>query len=141
MKREKNLKGMSLHTKCILHHKEDKDGIRVSVMSRHTLSDGMTPDPRITRKSFDLWLQELAPSPTLIGDYYKRGLPWEEFEQRYKALLSESMKTIAVRALAEHAMIRDITLLCIEDTPEQCHRRLLAEQCKIYEPKLNVIYK
>jgi len=132
---------MSLYTKCILYPREAIDGIRVSVMSRHTLSDGITPDARITKKLFDFHSQELAPNPTLIGDYYKRGLSWEEFEKRYKTLLSEPAKAAAVRVLAQQALLGDITLLCIEETPEKCHRRILAEQCKIYAPLLKIIYK
>lgn len=132
---------MALYTKCILHQKEEHDGVRVSVMSRHTLSDGVTPDERITKKSFDLWLQEFAPPPLLIGNYYKRGLSWEEFEQKYTSFLSEPAKAIGVRVLAQQALSKDITLLCIEESPERCHRRLLAEQCKIYVPKVKIIYK
>jgi uncharacterized protein YeaO (DUF488 family) len=51
-------------------------------MSRHTLQDGVTPDPRIV--AFDAWWQDLAPPPKLVGAYYKRGLPWAEFEAAYK---------------------------------------------------------
>ncbi len=40
--------------------------------------------------------------------------------------------------LALRAINEDITLLCKEDTPEKCHRRLLAEECKILIPKLEV---
>ena len=70
-----------LKTKCILEPKEISDGLRISVMNRHTLNDGVTPDLRIDSSSYDLWFPWLAPPNLLLGDYYKRGLPWEQYEK------------------------------------------------------------
>ena len=36
---------------------------------------------------------------------------------------------------------RDITLLCSEENADRCHRRLLAKECKKYEPKLKVEHR
>ena len=72
-----------IKTKSIILPKEDSDGLRISVMSRHTLNDGVTPDLRIDSRSYDLWMPIFAPTPKLIGDYYKRNLTFEKFEQRY----------------------------------------------------------
>jgi len=36
-----------LKSKCILAEKNIDDGQRISIMSRHTLNDGKTPDERI----------------------------------------------------------------------------------------------
>src|SRR3989338_7891927 len=115
-----------LRKKSILAPKENYDGLRISVMSRHTLNDGVTPDRRITENSFDERRREFAPPPKLTGDYYKRDLPWEEFEKRYL----NNLKFIyeEVKKLSEMALNKDITLLCIEESPERCHRRLLAEE-------------
>jgi uncharacterized protein YeaO (DUF488 family) len=107
-------------------------------MSRHTLDDGVTPDTRITRDLYDEWLHSLAPTDKLVGDYYKRGLPWEEFEERYLAYLGEGKRPLLLRALGELARVHDITLLCIEETPEFCHRRLLAEECQRLTPGLEI---
>lgn len=125
-----------LKTKSILVEKEDTDGLRISVMSRHTLNDGITSHPKITDSSYDLWLPILAPPIKLIGDYYKRGLPWEQFEQKYLKYIQSSDVQIEVQKLAEKSLDSVITLLCIEDTPEYCHRRLLAQECKKYQPNL-----
>jgi len=38
---------MSLSTGCILSPRQESDGTRISVMSRHTLNDGKTSDERI----------------------------------------------------------------------------------------------
>lgn len=132
---------MSLFTKSILKEREPFDGLRISVMSRHTLNDGITPDERITYDSFDEHYVALAPRSRLIGDYYKRGLSWDEFESRYLAQIRESDAIPIVRRLAERALNENVTLLCIEETAERCHRRLLAEECKRVEPELLIEHR
>lgn len=130
---------MALFTKSILAPKEPEDGLRVSVMSRHTLEDGVTPDPRITRESYDEWLFEFAPPFDLVGSYYRKELSWGEYEEAYLAFLRSKEKESQVRSLALWALSRDITVMCIEDIPEHCHRRLLAEECKRLESRLEIV--
>lgn len=60
-----------LKTKCILAPESENDGLRISIMSRHTLEDGKTPDSRITPNHFDLHLPILAPHPKDVGAYYR----------------------------------------------------------------------
>ena len=93
-----------LKTKSILYDKEDTDGLRISVMSRHTLNDGITPHPEITDSSYNQWLQILAPPVKLIGDYYKRDLPWEQFEQKYLDYIRSSNVQTEVQKLAERSL-------------------------------------
>jgi len=134
-----------LKTRCIYTTPEPQDGVRISIMSRHTLSDGVTPDPAIVPASYHLWVPELGPPPKLIGDHYKRNLPWEQFEARYLTHLQQEA-TRDIRLLIEEAHLHDITLLCCEPEPEKgkillCHRRLLAEYCKELEPKLEILVR
>ncbi|PWU23003.1 hypothetical protein C5B42_04320 [Candidatus Cerribacteria bacterium 'Amazon FNV 2010 28 9'] len=126
-----------LKTKSIHAAIEPTDGRRISVMSRHTLNDGKTPDPLITSACFDVWMRELAPPQKLIGAYYKRGLSWTDFEQQYLTFLREAA-FLHVNALIQRALLQTVTLLCVEDTPTYCHRRLLAEECKRREKELNI---
>lgn len=130
-----------LYTKSIIKEKSSEDGIRISVMSRHTLNDGITPDSRITKNCFDEHLQIVAPPSKLIGDYYKRGLSWENFEKRYLEHLKKPEIAEIVKQLARRAIQQDITLLCIEETAEHCHRRLLAEECRRYQHSLQVVHR
>ena len=123
-----------LKTKSILAPKEEADGFRISVMSRHTLNDGKTPHPDITDASYDSWISTLAPPARLVGDYYKRGLPWEQFETRYLEYIRQPEVRIEVQNLAERSLDSVVTILCIEETPEFCHRRILAEECTRYQP-------
>jgi len=125
-----------LYTGCILN--DNSVGVRISVMSRHTLNDGVTPDPRITKDSYDEWLKELGPHSRLIGKYYRNKIPWEEFEQTYLGIIRYSSLNKKVESLAKRAMKEDITLLCIEEGADKCHRRILAVACKMHELNLEV---
>ena len=128
-----------LFTKCILAKPSVCDGARISIMSRHTLCDGVTPDSRIT--SFHFHASILAPSASLVGSYYKRGIGWAEFERRYLLELKEERRIFSVTTLSRLALVFPITLLCIERTAEQCHRRLLAEECQRYQLNLKVEHR
>ena len=130
---------MALYTKCILFEPTPEDGLRISVMSRHTQNDGITPDLRI--KPYHIHMPILGPSPSLIGDYYKRGLGWKEYEKRYLGEIRDPAKAYLVRIIANLAITRNITLLCVEDEPSHCHRRLLAEECLRECPGLVVIHR
>lgn len=133
---------MPLFTKCILSPKaESDDGRRISVMSRHTLNDGITPHPDINDSSFDQWLKILAPHPKLVGAYYRKEIEWEEFAARYVESLGSDDKLIAMLGLVRKAEHENVTIMCIEDSPERCHRRLLAEECQRRFPQLQVIVK
>ncbi|MFA6461000.1 MAG: DUF488 domain-containing protein [Candidatus Woesearchaeota archaeon] len=128
---------MSLYTKCILHPALPEDGTRISVMSRHTENNGIT----LIEVHYHEHLQQLAPPLRLIGSYYKRGLSWEEFELRYLEHIRQSEIRDQVQKLAQRSLLEDITLLCIEETPEHCHRRLLAEECQRYQPTLTIEHR
>lgn len=130
-----------IHTKCILKRAHSSDGVRVSVMSRHTLNDGITPHPKINERKYNLWLKEFAPPAKLIGDYYKRGLSFGEFERRYLEYLRTPKIAEKLKQFAKDALEKDFTLMCIEETAERCHRRLLAEEMQRHEPKLEIKHK
>ena len=132
---------MVLYTKCIFLPVAPEDGLRVSVMSRHTLADGKTPDPRITSSSFDRKMTSLAPPDKLVGAYYRGEVSWEEYAKQYEDHLHIPDNRLFLSNIARQALIQDITLLCVEDTPDKCHRRLLAEEFKRLEEKLVVVHR
>ena len=125
-----------LRSECILTPALPEHGKRISVMSRHTLSDGLTKDERITPSQFHLHLPQLAPLPKLVGAYYRGEIAWEGFESRFTEHLKTEAMQILLMTLARQAMTEDITLLCIEATPYRCHRRLLVEEAKVLLPDL-----
>ncbi|MBT7902761.1 DUF488 domain-containing protein [Candidatus Woesearchaeota archaeon] len=128
-----------LKTKSILAPIEESDGRRISVMSRHTLNDGITPDDRITSDKYDSHLTAFAPPLKLVGAYYKQRVDWTEFEMQYLEYLRTPKMREQVRSLAAESLETTITIMCIEETPDKCHRRLLAEECLTYQSGLQVL--
>lgn len=123
-----------LKTRPIKDPKRADDGLRISVMSRHTLSDGITPDRKISPFMYDQWWRKLGPPNQLIGVYYHNGLPWEEYEKRYKQHLDTQRRLLLT--LVQLAKESNATILCVEDAPLFCHRRLIAEACKELDDQL-----
>jgi uncharacterized protein YeaO (DUF488 family) len=130
-----------VYTKSIIKDREP-DEKRISVMSRHTEADGVTPDERIVAGiNFDEWLKELAPPAVLVGAYYRKELSWEDFADKYLAFLRSDGMRPKVEQLAARCSEETLTLLCIEDTADKCHRRLLVEELTKYQPHLRIIHK
>lgn len=132
-----------LRTDCILNSFSDLNILKISIMSRHTLNDGKTPDLRIVEGiNYHLWLPNLAPPLKLIGDYYKlRGMPWKKFEDRYVDFLQNIYQRHEVEHLIYLSSKVLVSIRCIEETPEFCHRRLLAEECKRLDSDLSVVIR
>lgn len=126
-----------LFTKCILGPINANDGLRISVMSRHTLNDGFTPDVRIIPDSYDLHLSILSPSASLVGSYLRNKISWEEYMAEYLDSL-RNKKLAAVRLLTLIAIRKNVTIMCIEQDHERCHRRLLAEFCQTVNQDLKI---
>jgi len=67
-----------------------------------------------------------APTKDILDDYKKRKeMPWDEYEARFLKLMAERQ--------IEKMNPEDIDggcLLCSEDKPHHCHRRLVAEYLK-----------
>lgn len=127
-----------LFTKSIHAPTSPLDGIRISVMSRHTLDNGVTPDPLITPDSYNCWLPSLAPPPKLVGDWYKRDLSWDAFTAQYLAYLQGPGIQATIGRLGRLALRTDLTLLCVEQDAAHCHRRLLAEECQRLAPPIHI---
>ncbi|MDP2638692.1 MAG: DUF488 domain-containing protein [Candidatus Azambacteria bacterium] len=130
-----------LFTKSIVKEKEPNEK-RISVMSRHTKEDGITPDERIVEGvTFDEWRKEFAPPGKLVGAYYRNEISWEDFARRYIEFLQSPEVKPKVESFAKRCTEETITLMCIEDTADKCHRRLLAEELQKYQPQLKIFHK
>lgn len=68
-------------------------------------------------------ITDFAPSKELLDLWHKQEVTWEEYEKTYIQLLKERnvLRDYGVKSFDGSCF------LCSEDTPEQCHRRLLAE--------------
>lgn len=131
-----------LYTKSIYKKRDPEDATHVSIMSRHTLEDGITPDENILPgESFDEWMRELAPPTKLVGSYYRKEIEWDEYESAYLDFLRSEEIAPLVEVFARRCTEETITLLCVEDKADNCHRRLLAEELQRKEPGLRVVHK
>ena len=68
-------------------------------------------------------MPQLAPTGEMLDAYRKEHKSWEIYEREFLALMKE-------RRIAKMDVKRAVdnsVLLCSEDTPEHCHRRLVAE--------------
>jgi uncharacterized protein (DUF488 family) len=66
---------------------------------------------------------ELAPTQELLDDYRKRGGGWPAYERGFLALMQQRH----IEDTVARDLIADGCLLCSEETPQRCHRRLVAE--------------
>ncbi|HET6401944.1 MAG TPA: DUF488 domain-containing protein [Candidatus Kapabacteria bacterium] len=65
----------------------------------------------------------LAPTQELLSAYRNDGADWETYERGFLELMKE--RTVETEIPKE--IMDDGCLLCSEDTPDHCHRRLIVE--------------
>jgi len=80
----------------------------------------------------------LAPTQDLLDDFKKKKeMPWEEYEDRFLELIAE-------RKIEDQLTPADFSqrtvLLCSEDTPERCHRRLVAEYLRDHWGDVEIVH-
>lgn len=66
---------------------------------------------------------DLAPTQPMLDEYKKHGAGWATYEDRFLELMGRrGIEEAVPRELLDNAV-----LLCSEDKPHHCHRRLVAE--------------
>ena len=70
-----------------------------------------------------LHLPELAPTQEMLDEYKKKHGAWPDYEAEFLSLMAERK----VEDTVPLEVIDGGCLLCSEPTPENCHRRLVAE--------------
>ena len=91
------------------------------------------------RELFDMdyvHLPELAPTQEMLDRYKKHKGGWEQYEREFLALMKQRRieRTVPEEALA------DGCLLCSEDKPHHCHRRLVAEYLKAKRGGIEIVH-
>jgi uncharacterized protein (DUF488 family) len=71
-------------------------------------------------------LPDLAPTQEMLDEYKKLKGDWQTYEKRFLDLMEQ--RRIEDRISKE--IVADGCLLCSEDKPHRCHRRLVAEYLK-----------
>ncbi len=65
----------------------------------------------------------LAPTQEMLDAYKKDGGDWADYERRFLALIAERR----IEDIVQRTAVDGACLLCSEDKPAQCHRRLVVE--------------
>lgn len=82
----------------------------------------------------------MAPNDEILQAYRKKQITWKEYEKKYINLLENRKLVDLVRNEyldnLDHACI-----LCSEDVPDKCHRRLLVDYLKKELTELNIDVK
>jgi uncharacterized protein (DUF488 family) len=68
----------------------------------------------------------LAPEQRMLDEFKKEKGAWPEYERKFLQLMEQ--RHIEDKVKSE--VLEDSCLLCSEDKPHQCHRRLVAEYLK-----------
>jgi uncharacterized protein (DUF488 family) len=71
-------------------------------------------------------LPELAPTAEMLDDYRKRRIDWSTYEEKF----NELMKRRRIEETVPRDVMLESCLLCSEDKPQRCHRRLVVEYLK-----------
>jgi uncharacterized protein (DUF488 family) len=68
----------------------------------------------------------LAPTQEMLDEYRKEKRGWDHYEKRFRELIAERQ----IEKKLDPELIDGGCLLCSEDKPHQCHRRIVAEYLK-----------
>lgn len=68
-------------------------------------------------------MPNFAPTKEILDAYKKKEIGWDEYVKRFSMLITE--RKIENKITADE--LNNACFLCSEPTPEQCHRRLVAE--------------
>jgi uncharacterized protein (DUF488 family) len=66
---------------------------------------------------------DLAPTQPMLDDYKKQGTSWATYESRFLELMEHR----AIEDSVPQELLDNAVLLCSEDKPHHCHRRLVGE--------------
>lgn len=79
-------------------------------------------------------MPELAPTQEMLDRYRKHKGGWAAYEQEFLALMRDRQ----VERTVARDLVADAVLLCSEDTPDRCHRRLVAEYLEAHWGDIDV---
>ncbi len=83
-----------------------------------------------------LHLPDLAPTQDILDDFVKAKGEWNEYARRF----TELIETRRVAETLHGKLLDGDCLLCSEDTPEHCHRRLVAEHLQRHWLDVEIVH-
>ena len=78
----------------------------------------------------------LAPAQDLLDAYKKNKGEWSDYERRF----IELMKSRRIETTVSRDIIADACLLCSEEKPDKCHRRLIAEYLAQHWGRIEIVH-
>jgi uncharacterized protein (DUF488 family) len=83
-----------------------------------------------------LHLLELAPTKEILDPYKKGGGNWRVYEAQFRELMEKRR----IEATLPKDLLHEGCLLCSEDKPHYCHRRLIAEYLSHHWGNVEVVH-
>ena len=81
-------------------------------------------------------LPQLAPTQDMLKDYRKWRISWKTYEILFIELLRERR----IEETIPEDLVNNGCLLCSEDQPQHCHRRLVVEYLKRHWDDVNIVH-
>lgn len=81
-------------------------------------------------------MTELAPTQEMLDEYKKQGMDWAKYEVRFLDLI----KSRHIESLFTHERFDRACLLCSEDGPRHCHRRLVTDYLSERYPEIEIVH-
>ncbi len=78
----------------------------------------------------------LAPTSEMLDEYRKTKIGWDAYAARFNQLLEERR----IEREISPELLREGCLLCSEDKPHHCHRRLVAEYLQKHWGNLDTVH-
>ncbi|KQH76220.1 MAG: DUF488 domain-containing protein [Mycobacterium sp.] len=79
---------------------------------------------------------ELAPTQHMLDAYKKRDGTWAAYEAEFIALMQQRR----IEDTVSTALLHNAVLLCSEDKPHHCHRRLVAEYLAQHWANVEIVH-
>lgn len=74
---------------------------------------------------------DFAPTKQLLADYRAGKIDWDGYVSVFNGLMQQR----SINHVYDVVKFDNCCFLCSEETPEKCHRRLLAEYLKLQDPE------
>ena len=81
-------------------------------------------------------LPNFAPTKEILDAYKKKEIDWNEYVRRFSKLIKDRK----IEGKIKDEELHNACLLCSEPTPEQCHRRLVAEYLREKFGNIEIIH-
>jgi uncharacterized protein (DUF488 family) len=109
----------------------------VSQLAGFTKKDDLSFFTRAICNIDYLHLLELAPTAAILDAYRRAKIPdWQLYEQQFLDLMSSRQ----IEAKASRQLLDGGCLLCSEESPHHCHRRLVAEYLKDHWGDVEIVH-